>query len=180
MEKEVLQQIGRPQKVCSNCHCPIDNIGRHPSVLNVKKRRQVERLDYCPECWQQLKEEAYNSFWITQRSPRRQRLKKMSKRERNSALKALFESLWDRRETEDVGPHLYFLAHLLMKWGGLRWKEDVKDPYGREVVVFEDHATGDTIEIMTFVISDERMFKIKEEVENFLQQYAPEDEELAL
>lgn len=180
MEKEELLQIGRPQKFCSNCNSPIDKIERHPSVLNVKKRHQVERLDYCPECWQQIKDEAYNSFWITHRSTRRNSLKKMSKRQRNSALKALFESLWDRRETEDVGPHLYFLAHLLMKWGGLHWKEDIKDPYGREVVVFEDTATGNTIEIMTFVISDERMLKIKEEVENFLQQYAPEDEELAL
>jgi hypothetical protein len=92
------------------------------------------------------------------------------------ALRALFESLWERRETEDMGLHIFFLAHLLLKWGGLKWKKNLVDANGRERVIFEDPATGDTIEVMAVEADDERMDAVKEEIEQFMKQYASEDQ----
>jgi hypothetical protein len=176
MEKESLLSINRPQKLCMNCNAPLDVIERHPSILKAMDKGKFERYDYCPDCWQQMKDEAYQSFWITKRVPREQKVRKLSRRERSLALRALFESLWDRRETEDVGPHIYFLAHLLLKWGGIKWKENTVDTNGGEVVVFEELATGDRIDVPSVEISDERMNAIKDEIEHFLRQYASDDQ----
>jgi hypothetical protein len=171
MDKEVLLSISRPQKLCMNCNAPLDTIARHPSVLRLAAHA-AERADYCPECWQLLKDEAYDSFWITRRVPRER--PRLNRRQRSAALRALFESLWERREEENVGPHLYLLAHLLMKWGGLRWKENQTDTQGREVVVFEDPASGDRIEVTSASADEERMAAIQREIEDFLREYAPE------
>ncbi|MCL5270500.1 MAG: hypothetical protein M1457_08115 [bacterium] len=179
MDKEQLLSIGRPQKICMNCNAPLSVLERHPSILKTAPRNSLERLDYCPDCWQQMKDEAYESFWITHRVPKERKIR-LTRKERSAALRVLFESLWDRRETEDVGPHLYFLAHLLMKWGGLKWKENLNDARGGEVVVFEDPATGDRIELAGVDIADERMTAIQGEIEEFLHQYAPEDDESTL
>lgn len=176
MDKELLLSLNRPQKLCMNCDAPIDKIERHPSVLKGLDKKQVERFDYCPACWQQIKDAAYESFWITKRVIK-ERTRKLNRRQRATALRALFESLWERRETEDVGPHLYFLAHLLMKWGGLKWRESLEDERGREVIIFEDPITGDRLEIVSLEMDDDRMTAFNEEVEKFLQQYAAEQEE---
>jgi hypothetical protein len=174
MDKEVLLSISRPQKLCMNCNAPIDRIARHPSVLRLAASH-VERSDFCPDCWQQLKDEAYDSFWITRRATP-DKPPKLSRRQRSAAVRALFESLWERREVEDVGPHLYLLAHLLMKWGGLRWKENRADAESREVVVFEDPASGDLIEVSGGPADEERMAAIQREIEDFLRDYAPDNQ----
>lgn len=176
MEKDVLLSIGRPQKLCMNCNMPLEAIERHPSILKNLKARQIERLDYCPDCWRQMKDEVYESFWITKRVIKEQKVRKLSRKERNTALRILFESLWERRETEDVGPHVFFLAHLLMKWGGLKWRECRVDAYERETIVFEDPASGDRIEVVAVDPADERMNAVKEEIEAFMKQYAAEDQ----
>lgn len=176
MEKDLLLSIGRPQKLCMNCNAPLEAIERHPSIIKSMKSRQVERLDYCPECWQQMKDEAYESFWITKRVVKEAKVRKLSRKERNTAMRALFESLWERRESEDVGPHVFFLAHLLMKWGGLKWRESRVDAHDRDIIVFEDPASGDRLEVVGVDIDDERMNGVKDEIEAFMRQYASEDQ----
>jgi hypothetical protein len=175
MDKDLLLSIGRPQKLCMNCNAPLEKVERHPSVLKSLKTKNIERLDYCPECWRQMKDDAYESFWITKRVIK-QRVRKLTRKERNTAMRALFESLWERRENEDVGPHVYFLAHLLMKWGGLKWKDSRLDEAGRELIAFEDPATGDRLEVVGVEMDDERMDTVKNEIEEFLKQYASEDQ----
>lgn len=176
MEKDTLLSINRPQKLCMNCNAPLDVIERHPSILKTAGKGKFERCDYCPDCWQQMKDEVYESFWITKRVPKQLKIRKLSRRERSTALRALFESLWDRRESEDVGPHIFFLAHLLLKWGGIKWKENTVDPNGNEVVVFEEQATGERLELPVVEVSDERMNLIKDEIEQFMRQYASDDQ----
>lgn len=176
MEKDLLLTINRPQKLCMNCNAPLDVIERHPSILRTVQKRQIERLDYCPECWRQMKDEVYESFWITKRVIKPQRVRKLSRKERNTALRALFESLWERREAEDVGPHIFLLAHLLLKWGGLKWKKNELGPDGRERVFFEEPTTGDLIEVATVDAYDVRMEAAREEIEQFLRQYASDDQ----
>lgn len=180
MEKDLLLSIGRPQKLCMNCNGPLENVERHPSILRSVEAKKVERLDFCPDCWRQMKEEVYESFWITRRVPKEQKVRKLSRRERSTALRILFESLWERRESEDVGPHVYFLAHLLMKWGGLKWRENRTDEAGRETIIFEDPASGDRLEIAAVDLDDERMNAVKIEIEQFLRQYASEDKVVEL
>jgi hypothetical protein len=175
MDKELLISISRPQKLCMNCNGPLEAIERHPSILKTVNKKGIERYDYCPDCWRQMKDEAYESFWITKRVIKR-KVRKLSRRERSTALRALFESLWERREAEEVGPHLFFLAHLLLKWGGLRWKENRQGEGGREIVVFEDPATGDQLEVPAVEVEETRMSAIRGEVEEFLKQYASDDE----
>ena len=177
LEKDLLLSINRPQKLCMNCNAPIDVIERHPSVLKLAAKKKLERWDYCPECWQQMKDESWESFWITKRAIKEVRARKLNRRERSAALRALFESIWDRRETEEVGLHLYFLAHLLLKWGGLRWRENRLDEAGREVVVFEDPTTGDALEVSVVEADEEHIAAVNEEIERFLRQYASEDKE---
>ena len=79
-------------------------------------------------------------------------------------------------ETEDVAPHLFLISHLLMKWGGLRWRENRADLAGRELVIFEDPVSGDRYEIHAVDVDDENLLKIKAEIEDFLRRFAPEDE----
>lgn len=176
MDKETLLSIGRPQRRCMNCDAPIDMIERHPSVLRPAAGRSFERFDYCPTCWEQLKDDAYESFWMTRRDTTPRKAPKMSRREKSMALRALFESLWDRREAEDVGPEIYLLAHLLMKWGGLKWRENGADAAGRPCLVFEDPASGDKIEIAEVEVADERLNEIQQTIDNFLAEYANEDQ----
>lgn len=180
MEKETLLSIGRPRKVCMNCHQPIEKMDRHPSVLKQQDEKAVQRFDYCPECWQQMKDEVYESFWITHRMPPQPRQVKLNRREKSTALRALFESMWEQRDAEDVEAHLYLMAHLLMKWGGLKWLESETDAWGREVVIFEDPATADRIEVRATNIDDETSRSIQERIEQFLREYYASQDDFSL
>jgi hypothetical protein len=176
MDKEILLTIPRPGKECGNCGAEIESLERHPSVIRLVRSQMAERLDYCPACWEHLKREAWDSFWITRRPPKEQKVPHLTRRERAVALRALFESLWERRAEGDYGPHLYLLAHLLMKWGGLKWRENRSETGGAELVVFEDPASGDRLELAAMEIDDARLAAIKAEIEDFLRRYSPEEE----
>ena len=177
MDKESLLSIGRPRKICLNCNNPIDVIERHPSILRHNPEGGgFERQDYCPDCWEHLKDDIYESFWITKRDPLSRKIPKMTRRERSTAIRVLFESVWDRRESGDMDEHLFFLAHLLMKWGGLKWRKNRTNENGQEYVVFEDPTSGDVIEIKSIEVQDERILSIRSEIERFLQEFSPESE----
>jgi hypothetical protein len=175
MDKDALLTIGRPQRLCVNCNAPLMAIERHPSALRHSGRQKFERLDYCPECWQVIKDEAYESYWITHREVKERKAPKLNRRQRSLALRALFETLWDKREDEDLGPQLYVLSHLLMKWGGLKWRESRTDLTGRELIVFEDLGTNETLEIPSVEMDDTMLALVTGEIEEFMKQYAPED-----
>jgi hypothetical protein len=175
VDKDQILTLSRSRKLCANCNAPIDAIERHPSVIKEGKR-QLERFDYCPACWEHIKDEVFDSFWLARRERRQSQAPKLSRRERRVALRALFESLRERREDEDVAPHLFLISHLLLKWGGLRWRENRMDEDGREVIVFEDPTTGEHHEVPTVPVDDENLLRIKGEIEEFLRQYAPEDQ----
>ena len=179
MDKEKLLTIGRPQRLCMNCNERIDAVERHPSAVKLG-REQIERYDYCPQCWEHIKGEVFDSFWLTRREPRQKRMPKLTRRQRNAAMRALFESLRERCENEDVGPHLFLLSHLLMKWGGLKWRENRPTVDGGEVVVFEDPASGELYEVPSVEIDDESLALIKLEIEELLKQFASDEEDISL
>jgi hypothetical protein len=174
IEKDPLLQLERPKGQCLECGAPLEDLSRHPSRLRMKAN-ESERADFCPDCWQFAKDEAYDSYWLTKRTKRERRVPRLSRREKAVAVRALFESLWDQRDREDVDAHLYFLAHLLLRWGGLKWRRNESTPEG-EVLIFENPATGDQIEIRSAKADEETIASIKARIENFLRESAPEAE----
>ncbi len=177
LDKEQLLALERPQPLCAECGKPIEELDKHPTRLRVAED-QPKRGDFCPECWEFIKNEAYDSYWLTKRQKKERRLPKLSRREKAVAARALFESLWERRDMEEVDADLYFLAHMLMKWGGLKWKREATDEKGREIIVFENPTTGDTIEIPTVHMDETLVDQIKERLESHLREHAPENEVL--
>ena len=175
IQRDQLLSLQRPKSHCHECGVALDEFDRHPTRLRMLED-EPERADFCPDCWEFVKEEAYHSYWITRRVRREKRAVKLSRRERAVAARALFESLWEKREQEEIDAHLYFLAHLLLRWGGLKWVRNDVDSEGREIIVFENPATGDPIEIRSVDISQESISETKEHIEEFLRQYAPESE----
>lgn len=175
LEKEQLLALERPQSHCAECNRVIEDLEKHPTRLLIAED-QPKRGDYCPECWEFIKGESYDSYWMTRRPRREKRLPKLSRREKAVAARALFESLWEQRDREDVDADLYFLAHLLMKWGGLKWKRESSDESGGELIIFENPITGDTIEIKSVKMTEDYINQIKERLENFLREHAPENE----
>lgn len=130
-----------------------------------------ERRDYCPKCWQELKDAAYFSFWIGHRSAASDLpAQKLNKAERNIALAALFDSLAEREEEEtDFSPHLFFLAHLLMKFKIFKWLPSGPHPEtGESMLRFLKVQTGEEVFIRDIEMPDEMVGKIKEEVEAYL------------
>lgn len=176
MNKEQILAIERPAPTCAECNRPIEDLDRHPTRLKIQLDDQTKRGDYCPECWEFIKSEAYDSYWVTKREKRERRLPKLSRREKAIAARALFESLWDQRDREDVDADLYMLAHLLMKWGGLKWKADTTDEEGREIIVFENPLSGDRIEIRSVPMADEQAEFIKQRLEGYLREHAPDND----
>lgn len=175
LEKEQILSLERPKAHCAECGSALDELERHPTRLRLREN-EAERADFCPDCWQFAKDEAYHSYWITKRIVKEKRAPKLSRREKAVAARALFESLWERRDDEQIDAHLYFLAHLLMRWRGLHWKRNEMTEDGREIVVFENPATGDPIELPTVDMTETAILEIKERIEKFLREYAPESE----
>lgn len=175
ISKEALANIVRPHKNCMNCNAPIQEMPNHPSVLR-HEGDELQRWDYCPACWEVIKREIYDCFWLARREQKPKGMPKLNRRQRNAALRALFESLWDRREEEDSAPHLFILAHLLMKWGGLKYLNETDGEDGRKYLVFEDPVSGDKLEIESMELEDERVLEVREAIENFLRESAQDRE----
>ncbi|MFH0795192.1 MAG: hypothetical protein V2A74_14305 [bacterium] len=168
VDKEQYLNLGRPEKNCLLCGASLLEVEKHPSVLSVGEAEALMRRDYCQRCWEQLREE-YFSFWITRREKPKQRVK-ISKKERNDALLRLFLSLYDDRANNDHLDRLYFLAHLLMKFGVLKWKSHIALNNGAPALLFEQPQTGLDFEIPQVEVSDERLSAIKGELEAYLSE----------
>jgi hypothetical protein len=173
--KEKLLTLERPQPVCAECGAALEALERNPTRLTVKED-EPRRADFCPDCWRFAKEEARQAYWQTKREKKEKRAPRLSRREKAVAVRALFEGLWEQRDREAVDAHLYFLAHLLLRWGGLKWVRNEADEGGREVIVFEHPTTGDVLEIPAVDAEEEAIAAIQTRIEDFLRDYAPEAE----
>jgi hypothetical protein len=171
LDRDQLLSLDRPQPACSECGAALDEFDRHPTRLSLGDAG-LRRADFCPECWEFAKTEAHDFFWLTRRERADKPAPRLSRRQKAVAARALFESLWERRDEEDVEGHLYFLAHLLLRWGGLRWVRAGGDEAGREIVVFENPATGDLLELRAVEASDDSIQQVRQNVEAFLAEYA--------
>ncbi|MFP4379481.1 MAG: hypothetical protein ACLFUS_03175 [Candidatus Sumerlaeia bacterium] len=128
------------------------------------------RLDYCADCWQKIKDQAYFSFWIGKRKQSDLPPKKLNRAERNMALVALFDSLNEHNGAEsNYTPHLFFLAHLLMKYKIFKWKpnEDRKNTTDK-VILFSRTDSEEEVRIPDIDMADELIVTIKGEIEEYL------------
>ncbi len=175
LEREPWLGIERPRAHCSECNAPLEDLERHPTRLILLAEAPLRR-DTCPDCWDLVRSEAYHSYWVTRRLKPEPPTPRLSRREKALAVRALFESLWDQREREDLDDHLYVLAHLLLRWGGLKWRGRGRDERGRPTVVFENPATGDPLALPAVEPPEAIVEAIKARIESFLREHAPEAE----
>jgi hypothetical protein len=199
LEKTDYLRIGKLRTECVQCGVSLVEDGRHVSVLSETATDLTERItsgevakessapatppaesadndaqfsreDYCLKCWKELKERAYFSFWMGKRDATSLPPKKLNRAERNVVLAALFESLLERHDEEnDQAPHLFFLAHLLMKFKVFKWLPAEYDTAtNTNMLRFVRVGSDDEIRIPDMEMSDEMIVRVKGEIENYL------------
>lgn len=174
MDKQMYLKISRPQNVCVRCGATIAEAGKHPSAIfeaEEKAKQEDEsplRQDYCSECWGKLNEKEYFSFWMARRE--KPKVKKIqTRKQRNATLLSYFDFLYQKNDPE-YAQHLFFLAHLLMKFSVFRWlkSEPATEPDGEERIVFRNTATDDVVTITAVSLDEQRLVEIKREIDEFL------------
>lgn len=205
MEKDLYLKIGRPTNTCIVCGVEITRAGKHPSILrpagsgvSPAAERQAEtsasassehevtdktgpqREDYCQECWQAAAEKDYLGYWMARRVPPKAR-KIESKKERNAGVLAWFDHLRTRPPAHANLQSQYFLAHLLMKYGVLKWTRTETRDDGQEVIYFRQTGQEDEVAVTAVELDDETSGEIKRKLDEFLLQFAnaPETSEAA-
>ena len=110
-------------------------------------------------------------FWVTKREPPKQR-KIESKKERNAGLVAWFEHLQGLPQDEEIRQSLFFLGHLLMKYGVFKWQRTETDEAGTETIFFRPTGSEEEVSVVATELTDERSVEIKRELDAFLVQFA--------
>lgn len=186
-DKELYLKIGRPQNACVQCGATISHAGKHPSALldpdgpDTAPRADVTlRRDYCVDCWKQLGHEPYVGFWLARREAPKVRAVK-TRKERNAALLSYFELLRQEPEenNDERGPRLFFIAHLLMKYGVLKWvrSDAAAHPGAPEIIVFRNASADEFVEIESVELDDQHLAEIKKDVDEFLARAVSEEAE---
>jgi hypothetical protein len=175
-DKELYLRIGRPQNTCMQCGATIAVAGKHPSALldpdgpdTAPREDTPLRRDYCTECWQNLGEGHYVGYWMARREAPKPR-KIRTRKERNAALLSYFEMLRNREslEGEDQAQNLYFLAHLLMKYGVFKWVKSTMGESGAEQIFFRNTTNDEVVEIQPVELEDARIAEMKREIDAYL------------
>lgn len=130
-----------------------------------------QRFDLCADCWAAFKDQAYFSYWMGRPNTSNLPPKKLNRVERNLALLALFDSLAERNgEENDYTPHLFFLAHLLMRYKIFKWLPALRDPAnGRKTLLFSRSDSEEPVQVSDMDLPDEMIASIKDEIEQYLE-----------
>lgn len=174
MDREAFLKIAKPQPTCVLCGAALVEIGRHPSALVPPEGDATDteedlprREDYCVRCWEQQTAKQYVGFWITKREPPQPR-KVQNRRERNARLAAYFDYFY-REDPQTHAPRLYFLAHLLMRYGVFKWLRTELDPAtGRERVWYRHMINDEELSVEGVELTDEDLVAIKREIDELL------------
>ncbi len=175
MDREVFLKLTKPQQHCVLCGAPLAEAGKHPSVLVPAQANDEEgdeadiprRQDYCHACWEKHTAKDYLGFWITRREPPKPR-RVQNRRERNARLAAYFDYFY-REGGEAHAARLYFLAHLLMRYGVLRWVRTETDPETHKERISYRHMINDEeVVVEGAELSDDDLVVLKREVDELL------------
>jgi hypothetical protein len=180
MDKEQYLKISRPQNLCIKCGAEIARAGKHLSALSNSTQDEDDpvREDFCAECWLEMRDKDYFSFWLARREKPKIR-KIQNRKERNSTLLSYFEYLYQKKDPE-YAQHLFFLAHILMKYSVLRWQrsEPAATPDENDKLIFKNTVTDDLVVIEAVMLDEERLVVIKKEIDEFLSRATTEVEVL--
>jgi len=168
MDKSAYLKIQRPSNECLMCGANLIEAHKHPSAIQPEGEDGVVRKDYCLKCWSRLEGEDFFSFWIATREPKPERTR-ISREERNQLLQAYFEHISAAEEQDAEAGHeqrRFFLAHLLMRFRVLRWKQTDRQA---GLIVFENVQTAEEWTVKQVNLDDEAVARIKQEIEECLR-----------
>jgi|GEM_PF-523778 len=174
MDKELYLKISKPLATCILCGASLAEAGKHPSALVVPVEESEgeeddlpRREDYCPQCWEKCKGKEFFGYWLAKREPLKPR-KVQNRRERNARLAAYFDYFY-HQDRELHASRLFFLAHLLMRYGVLRWLRTEKDPENNsERIICRNLVTDEEVVIESAQPTDEELVAIKREIDELL------------
>jgi len=155
--------IPAPNGVCVICGKCLASLGKHPSVLKLSDQGVPERRDVCRECWETVADKDFYSFWVTQREAPKPDLRRTRQQQR-AALMRLFEQFHASGDPQ-FRPHVYLLAHLLMKHRQLVWEGEARADGGEPIVLFRHPVTGDLLRVAGVSLDDERLVAVKREID---------------
>lgn len=170
MDRDQYLQVDRPGNQCVLCGQSLVEQGRHPSVLNegstAEGDEKFQRTDFCSICWEKLPDRNYFSFWLAKRT-RPESNRRLAKSERNEILWRLFSAL-STHPGPETHTQLFILAHLLMKYGLLRWRSNQSDAEGVNWIVFEHAPTGEECRVREIPLGDATLIQTLQEIENLV------------
>ena len=156
--------VQKPADTCLICGKRIADGPSHPSLLTEKKDGELERKDFCTECWAGIQGpgqagQDYLCFWLTKRAkPQDTEAPRERKRKLKDYALNLFFSLREENIDDRFNFHLYLLAHVLLRLKAFRWHGTKSDrAAGRSMLIFEDSRDKQIIEI-------ERLDKSEQEI----------------
>ena len=158
--------IPAPSRKCMVCDRDLAFVTKHPSVLRVSDKGIPQRSDVCPECWEKMADRKCFSFWLTQRAAPNPD-PKIAREDQNRRLMALFEMMLDAKE-DRFRPHLYVLAHTLMKRRLLKWEGTQKGEDGVERIVFRNLIGDELIYVEEIDINDEGLVAVMHQIDRAL------------
>lgn len=169
VDRDQYLKFGRPGNSCLLCGKPLNVDGSHPSLIQLSEKEEAVRHDFCRDCWGQMGKEEYFSYWLTKRitsaSPEQRRL---ARSERNEALWRLFAAL-NSSDSQELGPQLFLLAHLLMRYKVLVYSGTTED--GR--LRFTHPKLGESFEVPDLALDSVDFVRINTLVEQQALAYAP-------
>lgn len=169
-DRDAYLRITRPASECLLCSAPLNVDGRHPTVLEAADTEEVIRKDFCPKCWASMQDGGYFSFWVTKRvNAPSAKERRLARAERNEALWRLFSALYAGDSRSEMGPQLFLLAHLLMKYRVLVYT-------GRgegEILRFAHPKLGESFEVPDVPLDGADFVAIKAALEEQALNYVP-------
>lgn len=169
LERDSYLKFRRPHDECLLCGTPLPSVGKHPSLLEVTDRDDVIRRDFCPTCWEKSANPSYFSYWVTKRiSAPTSRERRLAKSERNEALWRLFSALY-ASGAEEHRPQLFLLAHLLMRYRILQFKNTSDDG----ALQFHHSASGETYRVEDVPLDSTPFHDIMAGIEEQAVAFAP-------
>lgn len=173
MAKRDLPEIGKPSDVCLRCEKNLEEFDKHPSVLEASEE-EIVRKDFCPVCWKDIKGQDFYIYWMTKRIQKTDEDKKISRKDKGEILLRFF-TLLRNREKDEYKPHLFILAHLLMKYGMFKFVRNVANSDRAPGIVFECARLDEEIVIEEIDYADERLVEVRKEIERHLTENLPSD-----
>lgn len=163
-------EIKRPADKCLMCGEPLDKFNRHPSALNTDEENQVLiRYDYCPDCWEKVKEHPFFCRWLAKRIPKDTHSKRELRQSTNQYLLQLFEET-QHSDDQNRSARLFILAHLLMRLREFNWcGYEIDTETNKRVLVFEKVRSRKRVYIPDVKLSYEQLAEAQRFVDEILK-----------